>query len=215
MRAILSFAAGLCVLGGAVAAPGEAAANLNIRDIAVIPLHAGVNTIERFAPDGRSATIVQAWRDNGNAHGHAVYLVVMAHRGCGYGDTACVVAIDDGHGPLQDTAEASPFDGERVLETVRFARATVNGAPATVMIRADLGEAKSGVLADHAPAAVSVYVLQSPGVDVGTTPDVFKLAFKVKAVGAFCNADMALHQTLGLPLPADYAGGKGPGGCID
>lgn len=125
-----------------------------------------------------------------------------------------MIAVDDGKAPLADTIGASPFDGERVLQTVRFAHARVDGAPATVMIRADLGEAKSGVLADHAPADVSVYVLKSPGVDVGATPDVFKLAFKVRAVGRFCNADMALHTTLGLPLPSDYAGGKGPGGCI-
>ena len=198
-----------------LAASPALAQDLKIRDIAVIPIHAGVNTVDRFAPDGRSATIVRAWRDNGNAHGHIVYLVTMARPDCGGGDKACVVDVDDGQTPLQDTIGASPFDGERVLQAVRFAHATVDGAPATVMIRADLGEAKSGVLADHAPAGISLYVLRSPGIEVGTTPDVFKLAFKVRAVGTFCNADMALHVAMGLSLPTDYAGGKGPGGCID
>ncbi len=208
MRAFALLLTGLGLFAGSARA-----ADLTLSNIAVIPVHAGVNVIDSFAADGRAATIVRAWRDNGNAHGHVVYLVTMARPNCGDGDKACVVAVDDGSGLLQDIIGASPFDGERVLQTVRFAHANIDGAAATVMIRADLGEAKSGVLADHAPAAVSVYVLRNPGVEVGTTPDVFKLALKVRAVGEFCNADMALHMTFSLPLPSDYAGGRAPSGC--
>ncbi len=183
------------------------AAPPRLSHIEVIPLHDGINPVARFAADGRAATIVQAWRDNGNAHGHTVWLVTLPPK-------AGVVAFDDGKYALKDTIGASPFDGERVLETVRFARARVDGAPATVVIRADLGESTSGVLADHAPAEVELYRLENPGVEVGTTPDVFRLIETIRAPGLFCNADMALHTVLGLPLPAGYAGGKAPDGCF-
>jgi hypothetical protein len=100
-----------------------------------------------------------------------------------------------------------------VLATLRFARGRLDGVPATVLIRAELGEARSGVVADHAPAEISIYKLESPGVEVGTTPDVFHLIRRIRATGLFCNANMALSTTMGLPLPADYSGGKAPTGC--
>jgi hypothetical protein len=195
-----------------LAAPALAA-QPSVSDIAIIPIHDGINTVARFADDARAATIVRAWRDNGNAHGHYTYLVLLPLKQ-GWGDIRTgVVDFDDGHDPLRDTMTASPFDGERVLETVRFARAKLDGAPATVMIRADLSDASSGVLADHAPVDLRFYRLESPGVDVGTTPDVFHLVSKTRPPGLFCNADMALTTVLHLPLPKDYAGGKAPSGC--
>jgi hypothetical protein len=127
---------------------------------------------------------------------------------------AGVVAFDDDKDVPEDTVTASPFDSERVLETVLFARARVDGAPATVVIRAHLGMGVSGAFADHAKAEVRIYRLENPGVEVGTTPDVFHLIATVRPTGRFCNADMALHTVLGLPLPPDYAGGKAPDGCF-
>jgi hypothetical protein len=194
-------------LGAVLVSSGVHAAPPSLNHIAVIALHDGVNRVARFAADGRAATIVQAWRDNGNAHGYFVWLVTLPPK-------AGVVAFDDGKDALEVTIGASPFDGERVLQTVRFARAIVDGAPATVVIRADLGESASGVLADHAPAEVKVYRLENPGVEVGTTPDVFHLIETIRPPGRFCNADMALHTVLGLPLPPHYAGGKAPDGCF-
>jgi hypothetical protein len=208
MRFVLPLVLLLASLGTAAqAAP-------TLTDVAVIPIHDGINTVEYFAADGRVATIVRAWRDNGNAHGHYLYLVTLPLKDDdGAENRTGVVAFDDGRNPLEDTAGASPFDGERVLQTVRFARAMLDGKPAVVMIRAGLGEAPSGVLADHAPVDIRVYRLESLGVDVGATPDVFRLVAAIRPPGAFCNADMALATALHLPLPADYAGGKGPGGC--
>jgi hypothetical protein len=66
----------------------------------------------------------------------------------------------------------SPFDGERVLGSVRFAGARLDGKPATIVIRADLAGSASGVLADHAPVDIRIDRLDSSGVQVGTTPDV-------------------------------------------
>lgn len=187
---------------------------LSLRDINLIPLHDGMNTIEHFAADGRAATIVRAWRDNGNAHGYYLHLVLLPLvKDQGTSNKFGVVAFDKGKDTINDTAIASPFDGERVLGALRFAKATMNGTSTTVMIRADLAEASSGILADHVPADISVYRLESRGVAVGSTPDVFCLVSKTRPPGEFCNADMALATALRLPLPADYAGGKGPSGC--
>jgi len=206
------------LLGAVTSTAGAAPARLydGLSDIAVFPVHDGANLIPRFAADGRAATIFRAWRDNGNAHGHDVYLVTLPLKGDdGRENTLGVVPVDDGENDLEDSIGVSPFDGERVTSTVRFARAKLDGTKATVLIRADLGEAKSGVTADHAPLDVSLYQLADPGVKVGTTPDVFKLVRKTRLKGLYCNADMGLHETLGLPLPTDYAGGKAPSGCID
>jgi hypothetical protein len=207
----IALALGLWVLLGSFVWAAEPA----ITDIAVIPIHDGVNTVASFAPDGRTATIIRGWRDNGNAHGHDTYLVLLPLKDdFGAENTAGVVAFEDAdNDPLQDTIGVSPFDGERVLGAVRFAKAKLDGAPATVVIRADLGESASGVLADHAPVDIRIYRLESPGVDVGTTPDVFHLVSKTRPPGLFCNADMALTTVLHLPLPKDYAGGKAPSGC--
>ena len=212
MRALLS----LAVLAGAVASTAGAApgAGPGLSDIAVIPIHAGINTVEHFSVDGRPATIISAWRDNGNAHGHFTYLVMMEQKDCGADETSCLVAFTDGGAePLRDVTTASPFDGERVLQVVRFAHARLNGVSATVMVRADLGESASGVLADHAPADISIYRLESPGVQVGTTPDVFTLVSKTRIAGRYCNADAALSTALHLP-PANTPSKK-PDGCFD
>jgi hypothetical protein len=61
---------------------------------------------------------------------------------------------------------------------------------------------------------VKIYRLESPGVAVGTTPDVFRLIETIRPPGRFCNADMALHTVLGLPLAPDYANGNAPDGCF-
>ena len=182
--------------------------------IEIIPIHDGINTAEQFASDGRTATIVEAWRDNGNAHGHFAYLVTLPSKQDAKSPSLTgVVAFDSGERGLDDVLGVSPFDGERVLGAVRFAHATLDGATATIAIRAELGESPSGVLADHAPVDISIYRLEHPGVEAGTTPDVFRLVEKRRVEGRFCNADMALATVLHLPLPADYAGGKAPDGC--
>ncbi|MGY3441309.1 hypothetical protein [Bradyrhizobium sp. USDA 4473] len=209
MRLVLSSVLLLFAVGLAKAeSPG-------LTDIRTIPIHDGINVVPKFASDGRSATIVRAWRDNGNAHGHYVYLVLLPLPAgcCGSENKSGVVALDGNKNGLEDTAVASPFDGERTLGTIRFARGRLDGVSATLLIRADLGEARSGVLADHAPAEIRIYKLERPGVAAGTTPDVFHLVRRIPARGSFCNADMALSTTIGLPLPPNYSGGKAPTGC--
>ncbi|RJF88947.1 hypothetical protein D3874_19830 [Oleomonas cavernae] len=210
MRTVLLF-----LLFGVFASAAQAA-ELAISEIAIIPIHGGFNTVEHFAADDRTATVIRAWRGNGNAHGHYSYLVLLPLvESRGTDGEMGVVAFDDGVSPLKDTASVSPFDGERVLGALRFARAKLDGVAATVVIRADLGESDSGILADHAPVDISIYRLEQPDTGAGTTPDVFRIVSKARPTARFCNADMALTTILHLPLPADYAGGAGPSGCGD
>lgn len=181
-----------------------------------VEVREGITKVEGFAEDGRAATIVRAWRGNGNAHGYNLFLVLLpAASGSGAGGGAGVVGFDEGAAGLHDEEKVSPFDGERVLSALRFGRRRSGGRPQTLAIRADLGPGAGGVLADHAPVVIKMFVLAAPGGSVGTTPDVFKLETTLHPEGRYCNADMALHVVLGLPLPADYAGGPAPSGCID
>ena len=184
-----------------------------ITDIRAIAIHRGVNHVQGLLSGGRTATVVQGWRGNGNAHGHNVFLVLTPKSE----DTAYgVVAIDRGDGsPLQDTITDSPFDGERVLGVVDFAQADVDGQPTGVLITADLDEAASGVLADHSTATIRIYRLAHLGSDqVGDTPDEFRLAKTLHTRARFCNADVALHTTLGVPFVADHAGLNIVDGCF-
>jgi len=66
--------AALLALG--IAGPAAAAepAKHRFTELTPIPLKPGPNTIERFAPDGRSAIVTLGWRENGNAHGYDLYL---------------------------------------------------------------------------------------------------------------------------------------------
>jgi len=79
-------------------------------DLVPIPLKSGPNTIERFAPDGRSAIVTLGWRENGNAHGYDLYLVLMA----GNSGVPEVVGFDtltrDGGG-FEDTIRDDPHTG--------------------------------------------------------------------------------------------------------
>jgi hypothetical protein len=70
MRAFVLVSAGLF----AAAARPTQAAEVKISDFSIIPIHEGINTVDRFTADGRTATIIKAWRDSSNAHGHTLYL---------------------------------------------------------------------------------------------------------------------------------------------
>jgi hypothetical protein len=203
IAAVIAAAMGAAALAAASPAP--------VTDIRPISIHPGVNLVPGFAPGGRPAQIIQAWRANGNAHSYNDYLVLTPDsEGLPLGVAALVSASD---APPSDLIRDNPFDGERVLGVVRFARAKVNGAEAGVLIVADLDDAPSGVLADHATATVRIYRLLR-GDGVGVTTDVFEPVAALHTDKRYCNAELALRDTLGLPLAADYAGANRVDGCF-
>ena len=180
------------------------AAEPALTDIHIIPIKPGVNTIPRFAADGRAATIVRAWRGNGNAHGYNVFLVLLPRA---EGNPLGVVRQEDNDSSTGgDAIRDDPFDGERTLGVKRFARAKLNGRVQSVMIAAHLDEAPSHVLADHATATIKVYSLKRSEGAAGDTPDYFSLAWTAHTTARYCNVDLALAETLHVPLPKDYAG---------
>lgn len=183
-----------------------------VTDIRPITLHPGVNQIPGFVPGGGTATIIQAWRGNGNAHGYTVWMVLAPEtEGKPFG-------VIDGdfrsNQPSSDVIVDDPFDGERTLGVVKFARAKVNGVPTSILIDAHLDAAPSGVLADHATATITTYRLVHTDGLPGSTPDVFEPVSTIHTTRRFCNADLALHETLGLPLSSDYGGANQVDGCF-
>jgi hypothetical protein len=146
--------AAIGLLPAAVAAP-------RITDLEPVEPRDGINTVSGFMPDGSAATIVQAWRPNGNAHGHHDWLVLRA-RGDGH-KAAEVTRINPKTNELDDVIGDAPFDGERVLGSIRFAHGRIDGRPATLLIESRLEEPADRPLADHATATVRVFRLEATG----------------------------------------------------
>ncbi len=188
-------------------APTPALATL-LHGAVPVPLHSGVNRIADFAGDGRAALVTMGWRDNGNAHGYSLFGVLLP-------DTATprrwtIVGIERAGAPA-DTIADDPHTGEDVVTAVRFVRATGAHRRQTLLVTATRHWQDS--IPAAAPTTITVYTLHSSAGAVGHTQDYFAPALSVDTTRRYCNADMALHQEAGLPLPADYAGGAAPDGC--
>ncbi|WP_375395391.1 hypothetical protein [uncultured Sphingomonas sp.] len=181
---------------------------LAITDLKPIALHPGVNRVPGFLVGGGTATIVEAWRGNGNAHGYHVWMVLG---GPSEGNPVGLVTAEG------DTIGDNPFDGERVLGAVRFATGRIDGKPATLLIKASLDEAPSGVLADHSTATVTWYRLDHATDEmdmIGRTIDEFISIGTVHTTGRYCNADLAMRDVAHVPLPSDFDGFNGTDGCF-
>src|ERR1700736_6877471 len=76
--AVMRVAAGIALsCCGLVQGPKAFAAEPAITGLSPITLVAGPNQLPRFSQDGREALITLGWRDNGNAHGYDLYLVML------------------------------------------------------------------------------------------------------------------------------------------
>jgi hypothetical protein len=202
----------LLLIVATACAPAIAAdAPVIVSELRPIALHGGVNTVPGFMPDGTAATIIQAWRGNGNAHSYADWLVLAP---ASEGQKPGVVTLDDpARKGLQDLVRDDPFDGERALGTIRFARGLVNGHSASLLLDAHLDQSPSGVLADHATATVRVFQLLATDDAPGESPYEFRLISTTHMNKRYCNAELALSEALKLPLGPDYAGFNRIDGC--
>jgi hypothetical protein len=169
-----------------------------VTDLTDIPLGPGVNRIARFTPDGGDAIIVQGWRDNGNAHGYSLFVVIVNGTeiaGVDYGDH------------FEDTVRDEPHAGEDTIKSVRFARGKFNGTAATFLITASRDLSHASSLVDPAYVVIDLYELvdaESPG--IGTTVKFFKRVSQIRSTTRYCNSDLALFKEFGLPLFGDYKG---------
>jgi hypothetical protein len=161
-----------------------------------IVLHAGVNPVPNMAGDGKAGSIALDWRENGNAWGYHIYTVTIG------GSIATVGG--------QDHLTDSPHTGEDMITAVRFARGSHAGHATSFALVATrkIGEA----VPDPAPTTITRYALVANDSGVGT-PYQFIPVGTVRAKRPYCNADMALHTELGLPLAADYDGARTIDGC--
>lgn len=179
-------------------------------DIRPVALHPGVNQVAGFLPGGGTATIVEAWRGNGNAHGHHAWMILG---GASEGQPTGLVGIEQADG-IADSVSDNPFDGERVLGAVRFATAQIGGKPVSLLLRADLDEAPSGIPADHATATVRWYRLDHQVDAIGRPTDLFVRIGEVRTTARYCNAELALRDVAGLPLSASFAAANRRDGCF-
>lgn len=212
MAGRIGMAAALLI--GAASPPGQTASRPPpaITELRPIALHPGVNRVPGFLPGGGTATIVEGWRGNGNAHGYYVWMVLG---GPSEGNPVGVVGRDgDDRQPVFETIRDNPFDGERVLGAVRFATGRIAGRPVSLLIEADLDEAPSGVLADHATATVRWYRLDHDGEAIGRTTDEFVPIGLVRTTKRYCNADLALRDVAHVPLAAGFGGANKVDGCL-
>lgn len=190
----------------------------SITDVTIIPLRHGVNEVVNLAGDGRKGIIIAAWRENMNAHGYTVYSVLLPRPGTT--DDWNLVNFDthrdhDNGGTEVDSLYDSPFDGEEVLASVRFATANLDGARATMAIaaRRDMSTAES--FADKLPVQFEIYRLVRNTEEIPGWPfDYFDLVERFRPKKKYCNSDLALAKELNLPLPADYQGPNTDDGCI-
>lgn len=170
-------------------------------------LHPGVNTVADFAGDGRTAQIVEGWRDNGNAHGYHLYVVLLPTLS-GAQDWN-VVGVDGPH--FGDTITDAPHTGEDVVSSVVFAKGLFDGRQATLLLTATRQWKDS--IPEPARTQIQAYVLRRSDGDVGETQDYFQPVASYMTETKYCNADAALNAELGIPLPRNYAGGDAQTGC--
>ena len=182
-----------------------------ISDLTPIPIHPGINVIPDFMPTGRSATVILAWRDNGDAGGSDLAMIMDQEAAGGSWE---VVSID----PLgNDAGEPNvlyddPHTGEDDVRTFRFARGKVNGASATLLLTATRAQGAS----IPAPSLVTFKAFQlvhEGAITVGVTPDYFSPIATSISTTMYCNADKALSDHFDLPLRTSYGGPNTPDGC--
>ncbi|MFI5011484.1 MAG: hypothetical protein ACHQAY_03960 [Hyphomicrobiales bacterium] len=189
------------------------AAEPKLSDLVPIKLVAGANKVAQFAPDGRDALITLGWRDNGNAHGYDLYLVMLPTKPKANDWNVVGIAPAGFESRLEDTIRDDPHMGEDIVRSVRFARGKLDGKPATFLVTATRETDIDVGIPGPSFTNFEVYRLTRSDGGIGTTADYFERVSQSRSAIKFCNAEMALLKRFGLPLPASHAGPKTEDGC--
>jgi hypothetical protein len=136
----------------------------------VVRLSAGSNTVLNFVGDGRPALITLGWRDNGNAHGFDLYVVMLPIR-LGAVDWN-VVGVETDRG-IEATITDDPHTGEDVVRSARFAQALLDGRPATLLLTATRGFNPAGGIPGPSRTDIQVYALRANTEGPGATREFF------------------------------------------
>jgi hypothetical protein len=188
-----------------LAALPAAADNADITDIQIIPLQRGINEIPHMTPDGRDGKIVMLRREDGDALGYYMFMVLIDGKDIG-------VATDSG---FEDITRDQPHNISDAVKSVRFAWGNVAGEKQMLLITAKRRLRPQDAPPDPAQAAIDIYQLVSNG-PIGTTGDYFtRISETVTDEDhKYCNSDLVLNQKLGLPLPFPFQGPNQHDGCL-
>ncbi|MBB6251791.1 hypothetical protein [Nitrospirillum iridis] len=199
------------------ATPPVGAGPQGISDLAPIALTSGVNELKRFSPDGRTALIVRAWRDNGNAWGHNTYLVMMKPTADGGGIRGGwnLVSVEAETPPgVAEIVRDSPHTFEDAIRSVVFAHGKVDGKPQTLLLIAT--RTVKDAVPDPAPTTIAIYQLVVNAQEddpVGDTVDAFHRIRSWQTRKPYCSSDAALATELGLPRPEGSEAPDTADGC--
>jgi hypothetical protein len=163
-----------------------------IEAIEPITINEGFTEVPAFTPDGKTATIVKAWRDNGNAHGFWVTLVTLS--GGGQSEPGrSLIGIERPSGAFDHEMVESPHTFEDWKNAILFARARIDGTPGIVLIEVARDFSKAQSLADRLPLDVTIYRVAPPDdATVGMTPYRFEIVTAVRLAETACDARAAL-----------------------
>lgn len=186
---------------------------VHLSNFDMFSLRAGVNRIADFAGDGREGLIVLGWRDNGNAHGFDVFMILAPTRVGGSDYNVVTFGSETGWDSGADATSIAdaPHTGEDFVRSVRFGRAMMNGRRETLAFVATRQIEESY----PAPALTRIQVLamRNRG-DEGAGPvDHFDAQADFVTARRYCNSDAALRTELGVPLRAGYEGPDSADGC--
>lgn len=168
-----------------------------ITELEAIPLQVGPNHIGRFAPDGRDANIMLAWRDEGGGRGQDVFLVTMPGRD-DTGWRSVGMLQNSPASAMNDVISDEPHRGDDMFRSLRFARGKVNGENAALLLVASRVESEEPV------PSVTTYEVHRLAQKNGQ--DGFERIVRRVLPERYCNADMALTVASGLPLRGSYRG---------
>jgi hypothetical protein len=168
-----------------------------LSNLTPIPLHSGVNMIPGFAPDGATGLIVLGWHNGGPGDSFDVVTVLSQARAGGAWDMVGIAmpGTDPNDVPSDEIGD-DPDKGRDMVRAFRFARGTVDGHPATLLLMAsrDVGDTVDA----PSPVTFDAYKLVHDG-STGNTPEHFVQILEDHSTGNFCNADTALSRRFGLP----------------
>jgi hypothetical protein len=203
----------ISVMLSALCRPSSAAeAPHALTDLSPITLSSGINTVPKFTPDGRSATISLGWRENGDAHGYHV-MFILASPAADAPWNVVEIERPGREAGMSDIVIDNPHTGDDIVRSFRLARGKIDGDAATLLLIATRGLDPEGGIPAPSQVTYEVFRLTHAVDQVGTPPDYFHLVQTIKSPTKFCNADMALVRQFGLPMPKGYEGPQTADGC--
>jgi hypothetical protein len=167
------------------------AAGTRVTNVVGIDVAEGVNDIQRFAPDGRQALVVEGRRSGPDSA--PVFFVMLPRSAPAPGWD--VVGVAGANGQLDLASAGNP--GLTRTKAVRFARAKVGGLPATLMFVANASR-------DTGRYDITIYRLVTDGEDGSGLNAVFDPLRTFSPSGTYCSPGQALDASEDLtPEPGD------------